>query len=57
MTEAEQNDIPLVQLRADKGTKPRMWFAGPAPAEIEERIPEEGESFSNDAYNIYNWKE
>ena len=57
MTEAKQNDVPLVQLRGEKETKPRMWFAGPAPAEIEERIPEEGESYNNDAYNIYNWKE
>ena len=54
--EAEENDLLLVQLRADKNTKPRMWFAGPAPAEIEERIPKEGESFNNDTYNIYNWK-
>ena len=57
MTEAKTNDLPLVQLRADKETKPRMWFTGPAPAEIEDRIPSEGESYNNDAYNIYNWKE
>ncbi len=57
MAEAEQNDIPLVQLRGEKETKPRMWFSGPAPAEIEERIPKEGESYDNDSYNIYNWKE
>ena len=57
MKEAEQNDVPLVQLRGEKETKPRMWFAGPAPAKIEPRIPKEGESYNNDAYNIYNWKE
>ena len=57
ITEAKANDIELVQLRADEGTKPRMWFAGPAPAEIEERIPKQGESYNPDAYNIYNWKE
>ncbi len=54
--EAETNDLPLVQLRGDKNTKPRMWFAGPAPAEIEERIPKEGESYNPETYNIYNWK-
>lgn len=47
----------LVQLRGEKETKPRMWFAGKAPAEIEERIPREGESYNPEAYNIYNWKE
>lgn len=47
----------LVQLRPEKETKPRMWFAGDAPAEVEERVPREGESFSADAYSIYNWKE
>ena len=57
MSEAAQRGIPLVQLRAEKGTKPRMWFAGPAPAEIEDRIPEEGESYHNETYNIYTWKE
>ena len=57
MSEAKQNDVELVQLRGEKETKPRMWFAGPAPAEIEERIPKEGESYNPDSYNIYNWKE
>jgi tetrathionate reductase subunit B len=56
-SEATANDVELVQLRAEKETNPRMWFAGPAPAEIEERIPREGESYSPEAYNIYNWKE
>lgn len=46
----------LVQLRGEKETKPRMWFAGDAPAKIEPRIPGEGESYSPDAYSIYNWK-
>ncbi|MFK7769683.1 MAG: 4Fe-4S dicluster domain-containing protein [Mariniblastus sp.] len=46
----------LVQLRSEKETKPRMWFAGDAPAKIEPRIPEEGESYNPEAYNIYNWK-
>ena len=33
-----------------------MWFAGPAVEVIEERIPREGESYSPDAYSIFNWK-
>lgn len=57
MSEAKSRDVELVQLRGEKQTKPRMWFAGPAPAEIEPRVPREGESFSPEAYNIYNWKE
>ena len=47
----------LTQLRPEKGTKPRAWFAGNAPVEVEERVPREGESYSPDAYNIYNWKQ
>ena len=57
LKEAEDNGIETTQLRAEKGTKPRMWFAGEAPVEIEERVPKEGESYSPSAYNIYNWKE
>lgn len=57
MKEAEENGVGTTQLRAEKGTKPRMWFAGDAPVEVEERIPKEGESYSPDAYDIYNWKE
>ena len=56
MTRLEQEEVELVQLRAEKQTRPRMWFAGPAPAEIESRIPREGESFHPSAYNIYGWK-
>ena len=56
LTAAEEAALPLVQLRGEKQTKPRMWFTGPGPAEIESRIPTEGESYNNDAYNIYNWK-
>jgi hypothetical protein len=55
--ELEANNVPLVQLRAEKNTKPRMWFAGQAPAEIEQRVPREGQSYSTQAYNLYNWKE
>ena len=47
----------FTQLRTEKGTKPRMWFAGRAAAEIEERIPREGQSYSPEAYNLYAWKD
>ena len=56
-SEVTQNGLELVQLRVDKNTKPKMWFAGPAPAEVEERVPKEGESYNPEAYNIYNWKD
>ena len=56
MKEAEQRDGQLQQLRPEKGTKPRMWFAGDAPAEIEPVVPGEGESYNPEAYNIYNWQ-
>ncbi|MGI9516795.1 MAG: 4Fe-4S dicluster domain-containing protein [Pirellulaceae bacterium] len=56
MANATDTGLPLVQLRTEKNTKPRMWFAGPAPAEIEQDLPVEGESFSPQAYSIYNWK-
>ncbi|MEZ6097016.1 MAG: 4Fe-4S dicluster domain-containing protein [Pirellulaceae bacterium] len=57
MKAAEQEDLPLVQLRVEKQTRPRMWFTGPAPAEIESRVPREGKSYSPAAFDIYNWKE
>ena len=47
----------LQQLRAEKQTKPRMWFAGSAAPEVEPLIPKEGKSYTPDAYNIYNWKQ
>ena len=56
MEEAKKASGELVQLRTDKQTRPRMWFAGDAPAEIEKVIPVEGESYSPQAYDIYNWK-
>ena len=56
MEDARQRDGELTQLRTDRETKPRMWFAGPAPAEVEQDIPAEGESYSPEAYNIYQWK-
>lgn len=57
MTSAKEADVELTQLRVEKGTKPRVWFAGGGALEVEERVPREKESYSPDAYNIYNWKE
>ncbi len=54
--EMETDEVELTQLRPEKQTRPRMWFAGPAPEVIEERVPREGESYSPDAYSIFNWK-
>ena len=57
MAAAEEVDGELSQIRTEKGTKPRMWFAGDAPPVIEKVIPKEGESYSGESYDIYNWKE
>lgn len=57
LREASENGLETTQLRAEKETRPRMWFAGQAPVEIEERVPKEGQSYSPEAYNIFNWKE
>ncbi|GIW79012.1 MAG: hypothetical protein KatS3mg105_0819 [Gemmatales bacterium] len=49
----------IAQLRPEKGTRPRMWFAvdeNHAVSEWEEKIPREGQSYSTEAYSIYNWK-
>ena len=55
IADAEQTADGVTQLRADKGTKPRMWFTGKAAVEVEERVPRESESYSPEAYDIYNW--
>jgi tetrathionate reductase subunit B len=57
MDAAKEADGELSQLRSEKETKPRMWFAGPALPIIEKVIPTEGESYSGDSYDIYRWKE
>ena len=57
LTTLEAEQVETVQLRPEKETRPRMWFAGPAPVEIEPRVPREGESYSPASYDIYNWKE
>ena len=56
MSEAKRAAGELTQLRGEKETKPRMWFAGPAPVEVQDDIPREGESYNPAAYNIHNWK-
>ena len=57
MADATEQGVGTKQLRDEKQTRPRMWFAGEGPVEIEERVPREGESYSPEAYNIYRWKE
>ena len=57
MKTATDEGIEMSRLREEKKTEPRMWFAGPAPQELEERVPREGESYDPDAYSIYNWKD
>ena len=57
LADANADQLPLVQLRGEKQTKPRMWFTGPAVPEMEDRVPVEGESYHNDAYNVHRWKE
>ncbi len=57
MDAAKEERVDLVQLRTDRQTRPRVWFAGPAPAAVEDAIPAEGESYSGDAYDIYHWKD
>ena len=55
MADVEASGEKLQQLRAEKGTVPRTWFAGDGVVEIEERVPREGESYGTAAYDIYNW--
>lgn len=50
----------LGRLREEKGTQPRMWFAGNAdrpPSAWEPKVPREGESYRNEAYDVYQWKQ
>lgn len=57
MEQAKRGGEEPVQLRPEKGTNPRMWFAGPGVREVEDRVPREGESYAAEAYDIYHWKE
>lgn len=50
----------LEQLRPEKGTQPRMWFAvsEDRPMRVwQDKIPREGASYAPDAYSIYSWKD
>ena len=54
-----ENEGQLAQLREDKGTRPRMWFGVDEdhPMEVwENKVPAEGESYSTEAYSVYQWK-
>ena len=53
----ESEGVATSQLRPEKGTKPRMEFAGEGHVTNEERVPKEGQSYSTDAYSVHNWKE
>ena len=55
MADVEASGEKLQQLRAEKGTVPRTWFAGDGVVESEERVPRESESYGTAAYDIYNW--
>ena len=55
MQAAAEAEGGLQQIRPEKQTRPRMWFAGPAPVEVEDHLPREGETYNPEAYNIYNW--
>lgn len=55
--EAERS---LEQVRAEKGTKPRMYFAtdeNHRVAKWESKVPGEGQSYHPDAYSVYEWQE
>lgn len=50
----------LEQVRADKGTNPRTWYAtdeNHRVAEWESKVPGEGQSYHPDAYSVYEWPE
>ncbi|QDT08494.1 4Fe-4S dicluster domain-containing protein [Planctomycetes bacterium K23_9] len=57
MDAAKEAEGELSQLRPEKETRPRMWFAGVALPIVEKVIPTEGESFKGESYDIYRWKE
>ncbi len=59
MKERLAADDALEQLRPEKGTKPRMWFASTKDRPVrawEPKVPREGQSYHNDAYSVYEWK-
>ena len=59
MKERLEREGALEQLRPEKGTKPRMWFAvsKERPMQVwQNKIPREGASYAPDAYSVYSWK-
>ena len=53
-------EAKLETLRPEKGTKPRMEFVvneSRPMTEWEPKIPKEGQSYSKDAYSVFNWGE
>lgn len=56
LQEAARCGVMTTQLRSEKGTRPRMWFAGEAAVAMEASIPGEGQSYGPEAYDIYQWK-
>ena len=55
-----EKDDALETLRAEKGTRPRMRFAVDTQhpmASWEPKVPVEGESYKNEAYDVYAWGE
>jgi hypothetical protein len=53
-----ERDGALEQLRAEKGTRPRMWFGVSADRPMsawEPKIPREGQSYDPEAYSVYQW--
>jgi tetrathionate reductase subunit B len=55
-----ESEGALEQLRAQKDTKPRAWYATsedhPA-ASFESKLPGEGQSYHPDAYSVYEWQQ
>jgi tetrathionate reductase subunit B len=54
-----ETQLNCEQLRPEKGTRPRMWFGVDPdhPMEVwESKIPGEGQSYSPDAYSVYEWR-
>jgi tetrathionate reductase subunit B len=55
-----ENEGALEQLRPEKQTQPRMWFAisQDRPMSVwQNKIPGEGASYAPDAYSVYSWKD
>ena len=60
LTERLEAEGSLDTLRPEKNTRPRMKFAVDENHPVkawEPKVPKEGESYHNDAYNVYEWGE